>query len=133
MEHMKKKLLIVDSSKAIRFLLQTVFSRDFEVITAPDGCTAMYWLSKREFPDLIITDPQLSDLNSWELIEQLDSSTLFGNIPVIVLSSLPLAETAARCKELNVARFFNKPFDPVRVLEAAKSVTRKNAEVLVPA
>ena len=59
---MKKQILAVDDSKAIRFLLQTVLGRDYHVITVPDGYSAMYYLSHRAQPDLIIADPQLPDM-----------------------------------------------------------------------
>ena len=36
---MKKKILAIDDSKAIRFLLQTVFSKNYQIITASDGCS----------------------------------------------------------------------------------------------
>ena len=90
---MKKQILAIDDSKAIRFLLQTILSKDYQVITMPDGCSAMYWLSKKNLPDLIIADPQLPDMENWELVEQLSSSGIYGNIPLLVLSGLDIAET----------------------------------------
>ncbi len=71
---MKKHILAVDDSKAIRFLLQTVLGKDYQVVTVPDGYSAMYYLSNRTQPDLIIADPQLPDLEDWELIKQLSIS-----------------------------------------------------------
>jgi len=122
---MKKKVLIIDSSKAIRFLLETVLGSDYEVITAADGCSAMYLLSKRILPDLIITDPQLPDLENWELIEQLSESILFRHIPVIVLSSLNQEETSRKCEEHGVVRHFNKPFNPLVLLESINKISDK--------
>jgi len=122
---MKKKVLIIDSSKAIRFLLETVLGSDYDVITAADGCSAMYLLSKRILPDLIITDPQLPDLENWELIEQLSESILFRDIPVIVLSSLNLEETNRKCEEYGVLRNFNKPFNPLVLLESINKISDK--------
>ncbi len=90
---MKKQILAVDDSKAIRFLLQTVLGKSYQVITVPDGCSAMHWLSRRNFPHLIIADPQLPDLENWELIQQLSSSGIYKNIPVMVLSGLSAEET----------------------------------------
>ena len=119
---MKKKILAIDDSKAIRFLLKTVLQNEFEVITVPDGCAAMYWLSKRSFPDLIIADPQLPDMNDWELIDQLSSSVLYKDIPVIILSSLEAAQTEIKCIEFDIARSFTKPFNPLALLEAVRSI-----------
>jgi len=115
---MKKQILAIDDSKAIRFLLQTVLGRDYQVITVPDGYSAMYYLSHREQPDLIIADPQLPDMENWELIQQLSTSGMYGDIPVLVLSGLGENETEVKCNEYGVVKYFMKPFNPVEMMEA---------------
>ena len=110
---MKRTILAVDGSKAIRFLLQNVFERKYKVVTASDAASAMYWLSRNELPDAIIADPQLPDTENWELLEHLTSSGLYSDIPLVVLSSLNKAEIAAKCQELSVAHYFSQPFNPV--------------------
>ncbi|MFT3936423.1 MAG: response regulator [Chitinophagaceae bacterium] len=115
---MKKKILAIDESKAIRFLLQTVLGQKHQVITASDGCSALYWLSKRNLPDVIIVDPQLPDMQNWELLEHLKSSGLYGHIPVIVLSSLDSKETQVKCRELGITKSFQQPFNPVELEKA---------------
>jgi DNA-binding response OmpR family regulator len=122
---MKKQILVIDDSKAIRFLLQTILSKDYQVITMPDGCSAMYWLSKKNLPDLIIADPQLPDMENWELVEQLSSSGIYGNIPLLVLSGLDNEETQVKCLEYGVVKYFLKPFNPVDLLASINSVIRK--------
>ena len=119
---MKKQILAVDDSKAIRFLLQTVLGRSYQVITVPDGISAMHWLSKKNFPHLIIADPQLPDLDNWELIQQLSSSGIYKNIPVMVLSGLEKEETEQQCAAYNVQRYFLKPFNPVELVEAVQEL-----------
>lgn len=127
---MKKKILAIDDSKAIRFLLQTVLSKDYQVVTAPDGCTAMYWLSKRNVPDLIIADPQLTDMRDWEMIEELTSSVLYKSIPIMVISSLDNNVTKLKCAEYGIADYFLKPFNPVHLLESVGNITRQPATIL---
>lgn len=120
---MKKQILAIDDSKAIRFLLQTVLGKEYQVITAPDGCSAMYWLSKKNLPDLIITDAQLPDMDNWELVEQLSMSGLYRDIPMIVLSSLNIGETAAKCLQYGVSAHFTKPFNPEHLLDAVDRIS----------
>lgn len=120
---MKKQILAIDDSKAIRFLLQTVLGKEYQVITAPDGCSAMYWLSKKNLPDLIISDAQLPDMENWELVEQLSISGLYKDIPMIVLSSLDKEETSLRCMQLGVVEHFTKPFNPIDLLEAVNKIS----------
>ena len=123
---MKKQILAVDDSKAIRFLLQTVLGREYQVVTVPDGCSAMYWLSKRNFPHLIIADPQLPDMENWELIQQLSSSGIYNSIPVVALSGLSKAETELKCIEYGVQKFFLKPFNPVELVTVVNELIENN-------
>lgn len=119
---MKKQILAIDDSKAIRFLLQTVLGKDYTVVTAPDGCSAMYWLSKRNLPDLIIMDAQLPDMNDWELVEQLATSGIYRDIPIMVISSLDKVLVDSKCAEFGVTENFTKPFNPVDLINAAERV-----------
>ena len=121
---MKKQILAIDDSKAIRFLLQTVLGRDYQVITVPDGYSAMYYLSHRSQPDLIIVDPQLPDMENWELIQQLSSSGMYGDIPVLVLSGLDKKETEMKCLEYAVSKYFLKPFNPVDLLAVIQGLVK---------
>lgn len=128
---MKKKILAIDDSKAIRFLLQTVLGKEHQVVTAPDGCTAMYWLSKRNIPDLIICDAQLPDMKDWELISELSTSILYRDIPLMVISSLDKMETKMKCEQFGIAEYFMKPFNPVQLLETVnRAGNRKRGEAI---
>ena len=122
---MKRRILAIDDSKAIRYLLHTLLNKTYQVITAADGCSAINWLSQNDLPDLIIADPQLPDMQSWELIEQLSTSGLYGSIPVIVLSALDQKETEQKCEELGIAEFFTKPFNPIDLIEAVHKAIRQ--------
>jgi len=121
---MKKQILAIDDSKAIRFLLQTVLGKEYNVITVPDGYSAMYYLSHRQTPDLIIADPQLPDMENWELIQQLSSSGMYGDIPLIVLSGLEKKETELKCLEHGIVKYFVKPFNPVDLMSAISDLVR---------
>lgn len=118
----------MDDSKAIRFLLQTVLGKDYQIVTVPDGYSAMHSLVRKYSPDLIIADPQLPDMEAWELIQHLSSSGMYGDIPVIVLSSLDKAETEKKVSEFRIVKYFMKPFNPVELLLAIDDVM-KNQKV----
>ena len=115
---MKRRILAIDDSKAIRYLLHTLLSKNYQVITAADGCSAINWLSQNDLPDLIIADPQLPDMQNWEVIEQVATSGLYGSIPMIVLSALDQQETEDKCAELGIAKYFTKPFNTIDLIDA---------------
>jgi two-component system, chemotaxis family, chemotaxis protein CheY len=125
---MKQKILIVENSKAIRFLLKTIFGKKYEVVLVEDGCSAIQWLSKKKLPDLIIADTQLSDMRNWELIEYLKSSGSYGDIPLIALSSLDKFETRLICEDLRIEKFFVKPFNPIDLQHAVKQLIASEYE-----
>lgn len=126
---MKKRILAIDDSKAIRFLLQTLFSKNYQVITAADGCSAINWLSQNDLPDLIIADAHINDMPNWELIEQLAGSGMYEGIPMIVLSPEGPAETKAKCEELGISTYFTKPFNPVDLLDEVQNVIQHGQKV----
>lgn len=130
---MKQKILAIDDSKAMRFLLQTVLSKNYQVITAPDGCSAMLWLSKKNFPDLIILDAQLPDMNDWEMVEQFASSGIYRDIPLIILSSLDEQTLRQKCQQFGVKAYFTKPFNPIELMEAVNRVISEHKKVVMPA
>jgi CheY-like chemotaxis protein len=123
----KKTILAIDDSKAIRFLLQTILSGEYEVITMPDGVSAKYWLARKQLPDLIIADPQLPDMKDWELIKHFSSSIIYSHIPMLVLSGLDQNETRQRCFELGIQKFFMKPFNPSDLLLTVNNMIKKQS------
>ena len=126
---MRRCILAIDDSKAIRFLLHTVLGKEHQVITAPDACSAMFWLAKKNLPDLIIVDPQLPDVQNWELIAEFSSSAIYRDIPLIVLSSLDKDTTAAKCLKYGISEYFTKPFNPLELNETVKKVMSRVAPV----
>ena len=119
---MKRCILAIDDSKAIRFLLHTVLGKDYQVVTAPDACSAMFWLAKKNLPDLIIADPQLPDVQDWELIAEFSSSAIYRDIPMVILSSLDKEITAAKCLKYGISDFYTKPFNPLELNETVQKI-----------
>jgi response regulator RpfG family c-di-GMP phosphodiesterase len=120
---MKHTILVINDSKAIRFLLQTILSKKYNVVSFPDACSTMQWLIRKNIPQLIIADPQLHDCENWELISNLHNSGLYGNIPVIVLSNLSDEEIIVKCTEYtNVMKSFSQPFNPLELLEVVENM-----------
>ena len=122
---MKHTILVINDSKAIRFLLQTILSKKYNVIAFPDACSTMQWLLWKNIPQLIIADPQLPDCENWELISNLHNSGLYGNIPVIILSNLSKEEMILKSAEYNnVIKSFSQPFNPLELLESVDSMVQ---------
>jgi DNA-binding NtrC family response regulator len=124
---MKQTILVINDSKAIRFLLQTILGKKYNVISFPDACSTMQWLLRKNIPQLIIADPQLPDCENWELVSNLHNSGLYGNIPVVVLSNLSEDEMIVKATEYtNIVRSFSQPFNPLELLEVVENMITAN-------
>jgi CheY-like chemotaxis protein len=121
---MKHIILAVDDSKAMRYLLQTVLGKKYQVVTASDAASAMYWLSQKNFPNVILANAQLRDTADWEFVDYLKSSFLYNDIPTIILTSLEKEEVEQKCAQYNVEQFFLKPFNPVSLAEKVDELIR---------
>jgi two-component system, chemotaxis family, chemotaxis protein CheY len=124
---MKRKILVITESKAIRFLLQTVLHDQFNTITAAEAADAMYWISQAELPDAIVIDPNLPDTEPWELVEHLKTSGLYKHIPLIVISAQPEAELVSLSATYNVDAYFHKPFNPIDLKKKLELLTNLHA------
>lgn len=119
---MVKEILVIDDSKAIRFMLQTILRKHYKVTSVADGISAIYCLRKNALPDLIIMNPNLSDFPDWDLVKYLNGSHLYSSVPLIVLSNQSEEETRVNSIKYGVLDFFKKPFNPLRLLESVDNV-----------
>lgn len=125
---MKQTVLVVNDSNAIRFLLQTILSKKYNVISFPDTCSTMQWLLRKNIPHLIIADPQLPDSESWELVSNLQNSGLYGTIPIVILSNLSEEEVIVKTLEYtNVVKSFSQPFNPLELLDVIETIVTAKA------
>jgi CheY-like chemotaxis protein len=123
---MKKKVLIIDDSLPIRYLLEAMFSKKYEVFSAQDGLVAMAWMSKGNMPDLIVSDLQMPNIDGWELIRFLSESYLYKHIPVVVLTGI----VNVGMPDGNVQGMFKKPFDPTELMKAVGEIFQKDLAVV---
>ncbi|MGX5819032.1 response regulator [Chitinophaga lutea] len=120
---MKKRILIIDDSAPIRMLLEAFFSRQYAVVSAPDGLAAMSWLSKGNTADMIITDLQMPHISGEELLAFLSSSYLYQDVPVMVISgSFENELDELKVRYPNVQSVASKPFDPVALMKTVNEV-----------
>ncbi len=123
---MKKKLLIVDDDEVMVLLLKKLFEKNYQVFTADDGVEAMGCLSQGIMPDLIISDIVMENITGREFIKHLLTSTLYKNIPVIIVSGAPTAELV---KDFPSIEIVHKPFDPIVLKKSVEKAITKLANL----
>lgn len=103
------QLLIVDDNKVNRLLL----SRNVELLghhasVAENGRVAMEMLSRQSF-DLVLLDIEMPEMDGFQVLEAIKSSTELRDLPVIVTSSVEGLDNVVRCIELGAEDYLPKP------------------------
>jgi len=109
---MKKKILIVDDKSEFRRLTKTILSSNYLVESAENGEEAISMLQTGYIPDLIVSDLMMPVMGGKELVTQLKASGAFGNIPIIILSSIDKSDEKIKLIKLGVDDYIEKPYNP---------------------
>ena len=113
---MKPTILVIDDDQPMLWLITKIL-KDFEVVCKSDGLEAMIWLSRGNFPDLIILDREMPNLGGKKFLRGLRGSGMYKDIPVLFVSCWINNESDVDLGKLNVKEFIAKPFDPAYLLE----------------
>lgn len=124
---MNKQVLLIEDHDSLRRLMGVFLSRNFRVVAAKNGLEAMGWLSKGEIPDVIVTDVRMPELGGAQLLSNLRSSGLYGDIPVVVVSGSGEEVDEQTFKQLGATAFFRKPFNPSQLQERLLQITDAGA------
>lgn len=102
---MKRTLFVVDDDPSFRILLNTVLSKEYQVVTIPDAETCLKELEK-EKPDLIITDYAMPETNGMELTIKVKKK--YPDLPVIVLTAYGSVEAAVEVLKKGAFHYLEK-------------------------
>jgi DNA-binding response OmpR family regulator len=121
---MKKKILIVDDKSEFRRLTKTILQSQYEVEGAENGIDALSILQNGYNPDLIVSDLMMPVLGGKDFLEQLKSSGLFKDIPVIILSSVDKSDEKIKLIKLGASDYLEKPYNPAELLVRIENILK---------
>lgn len=112
---MKKRILIVDDSRAMCHLLKRVLRDEYEVALAHDGHEAFEFLLKAEPVDALTLDLSMPRMGGVELLRRIRSMAAFLQLPVLVLSGHYESLSRIAAIEAGANDFMTKPFNPLEL------------------
>jgi two-component system chemotaxis response regulator CheY len=108
-------ILIVDDSKFSRHVAKkAVATTGHYIVEAENGEEALAAVQVHQ-PDFVLTDLLMPVVDGVEFLERLRGNG--SEIPVVVISADIQESTRARCEELGISGFLNKPFNPDELLD----------------
>jgi two-component system KDP operon response regulator KdpE len=115
-------ILLVEDDPALRRALRTTLrSREFEVLEAATGESAIVIAADRR-PDVVILDLGLPDLDGVDVLRQLRA---FSDVPVIVLTARDEQSEKVRSLDAGADDYVTKPFDTEELLARIRAALRR--------
>ncbi len=118
-EH-KSLVLIVDDNKINIDLLVKTLNDQYRIGIAKNGKKAIAYAEKF-FPDLILLDIQMPEMDGYEVCSYLKSNPQTKDIPVIFITAMADVESKTRGLEIGAVDYVTKPFHASEVTARVKT------------
>lgn len=103
------RILLIDDDPDLRDMISLVLHDKGYTIAAVDKGAAGLTKARQEFPDLIILDLTLPDMDGLEVCSQLKTSPRTRAIPVLILTGRASTQAQFLAVEYGADHFFTKP------------------------
>ncbi|MDX8145465.1 response regulator [Lentzea sp. BCCO 10_0061] len=120
---MTKVLVVDDEPQIVRALRINLSARGYEVLTAPDGTTALR-LAADGKPDVVVLDLGLPDMDGTDVIAGLRGWT---SLPIIVLSARTDSTDKVDALDAGADDYVTKPFGMDELLARLRAAVRRSA------
>jgi DNA-binding response OmpR family regulator len=105
----KKKILIIEDEKDLKFLLsQSLAEEGYKVEEAIDGEEGLRKLKTGLKPDIILLDLLLPGMDGYEFLTTIKKDSQLSSIPVLVISNLGQREEIDKAKDLGAIDYLIK-------------------------
>ena len=126
----RKQLLVVDDSEIDREILRNILEKEFEVVEANNGYSAVKMIQSGilKFHALLL-DLQMPILDGFAVLGILSQNHL-NNIPVFIITSEPTKQNIEKAAKFGVSHFIMKPFESDAVIGRLKSVLKMEDDLI---
>jgi len=115
----KKKILIVDDEKLIRWsLIQKLSEWDLEVVEAENGKTGLQ-LAEENTPDLVMLDVKLPDKKGTDVLKEFKKR--WPDLPVIMITAFGVIDDAVTAMRRGAYDFITKPINYTKLQSTIKN------------
>ena len=118
---MTRVLIVDDEPQILRALRINLTARQYEVVTAADGGSALR-AATEEHPDLVVLDLGLPDIDGVQVIRSLRGWT---PVPIVVLSGRAGSKEKVDALDAGADDYVTKPFSVDELLARIRAVTRR--------
>ncbi|MGS2762184.1 two-component regulator propeller domain-containing protein [Sinomicrobium sp. M5D2P9] len=124
----KKVILIVEDNRELRHHLKNELKTEFKIKEAVNGAEG-FKKAKKHYPDLIISDVMMPEMDGFELCRAVKTDTEICHIPVVLLTARSQEEDRVEGYNTGADGYLPKPFH-MNVLKARISNLLENRKKL---
>ncbi|MEN8148604.1 MAG: SpoIIE family protein phosphatase [Planctomycetota bacterium] len=117
----RHRILIVDDTPENLHVLMETLKGDYVIAAAKSGEKALEIAQKEPYPDLVLLDVMMPEMDGYEVCERLSKIDATMNIPVIFVTALAEAGDEERGLGLGAVDYITKPFNPTLVRARVKN------------
>lgn len=115
---MKQRVLVIDDDELTLEILRTILDlEEFDVLTAPDGESALAMIEEGELPDVVVCDVMMPGIDGFEVCRQLKAGDRTGHLPVVLLTAKALDKDRRDGFEAGCDAYLTKPFSPLELID----------------
>jgi phosphoserine phosphatase RsbU/P len=111
----KKLLLVVDDAPVNLQVVCSILKDDFKIRIATSGARALDLVKAKPYPDLILLDVTMPDMDGYEVCGILKATPEVRDIPVIFLTGKTETEDETKGFQVGAVDYIHKPFSPAVV------------------
>ena len=122
----RSRVLIVDDSLSVRRAIASLLEdQGYDIVLARDGLEAIKAVDVQR-PDVLLTDPEMPNMNGLELTAHLRSRAELGALPVIMITSRSMDKHRRQALSAGVDVYLTKPYTDHELLQhVAEAVTAR--------
>jgi CheY-like chemotaxis protein len=121
------KILIVDDQAEIRRLLSISLSREYEVIEAADGASALEMLRKHRLGAVLLDVMMPGEPDGLGVLGAIKNDPALRHIPVAMLTARGQVADIEAARACGADNYFTKPFSPLKVLAWLRDAAARSA------
>jgi two-component system NarL family sensor kinase len=123
----KPRILVVEDERDVSKVISINLELEgMDVTEAHDGPSALARLEEFK-PDCVVLDVMLPKISGWDILKFIKSNPTTADIPVVMVTAKVGERDQLRGLGAGAVKYITKPFSPVALTEAIKSVLKPQA------
>lgn len=123
------KILVVDDDRAINELIKVNLElHAYEVVQGFDG-TEGFALAKQEFPDLIILDVMMPEVDGYTVAQRIRQCEEISDTPIIMLTALSELNNKIEGFDIGIDDYLTKPFEIEELIVRVRALLKRSNSI----